>query len=158
MAKKARRSKRINQKLESTSKLKSIELKCNCGRWVIGVDSNAASITCWECTTRLVKPEVRRKVSEGYPKGWDEMERFVHADGTVFEMGEEVPELRGKFQPTPIKTPKERVKSNKPKTKAKKKRVKKDIDDLSAAKNIIKKQREKNKLKKSGELKNGFIQ
>ena len=87
-------------------------LSCErCGRDVEVETENVTRVLCWECTTQLgaasatptaVKIKSEHSVENGFPKGWHFMKRFVHADGRVFEKGEENVELKGKYKPTPV--------------------------------------------------------
>lgn len=85
-------------------------LECNfCGAFVKTNNSDAVSVTCWECIMEAQrvydKPLKRNKVSQGFPKGWRFMREFVHVNGTVFRRGVEQPDLKNTLLPTPL-TPK----------------------------------------------------
>lgn len=96
---------------------KSIECR-SCNAMVHGVDTSVELVTCNACLTEmlqeyeiLVAPKPKSTPKEGYPKGWRFMKQFVHSNGTVYFKGVEQPDLKGKYDATPItiKTKKSRA-------------------------------------------------
>ena len=86
-------------------KPKSKTLECKyCGTEVHGCSPTATGIVCSECVIELYwHPEdAPKKKSVGYPKGWKFMKQFVHKDGTVYFKGIELPDLKGKYEMTPL--------------------------------------------------------
>ena len=86
-------------------KPKSKTLECkHCGTEVHGCSPTATGIVCSECVIELYwHPEdAPKKKSVGYPKGWKFMKQFVHKDGTVYFKGVEQPDLKGKYEMTPL--------------------------------------------------------
>ena len=86
-------------------KPKSKTLECKyCGTEVHGCSPTATGIVCSECVIELYwHPEdAPKKKSVGYPKGWKFMKQFVHKDGTVYFKGIEQPDLKGKYEMTPL--------------------------------------------------------
>jgi hypothetical protein len=85
------------------SKSKTLECKY-CGTEVHGCSPTATGIVCSECVIELYwHPEdAPKKKSVGYPKGWKFMKQFVHKDGTVYFKGIEQPDLKGKYEMTPL--------------------------------------------------------
>jgi hypothetical protein len=69
------------------------------------VSDNTIRVVCWRCLARLVTPPEEKKTqsSVGFPRGWQFMNQFVHADGKVYHKGIEQTELFGTLSPTEIK-------------------------------------------------------
>jgi hypothetical protein len=69
------------------------------------VSDNTVRVVCWRCLARLVTPPEEKKTqsSVGFPRGWQFMNQFVHADGKVYHKGIEQTELFGTLSPTEIK-------------------------------------------------------
>jgi hypothetical protein len=90
-------------------------LACNCGREVL-VDADCVEVKCCMCIMKqMPAPEVGAKKDEvkhevGFPQGWRWKKQFVHADGRVFEKGEENVALKGTLPPTVIPSKFERRK------------------------------------------------
>jgi len=136
-----------------------VNLYCKrCGRFVENCDSNAIEVLCWKCTCILTYDEAQlgENVQEksGFVKGWAFMKEFVHKDGTVYNRGVEVPELKDKKIPTDIeKIKKERLdKRTKKKKTDKKEEVRKEKDLLKHAE-AKKKAQKKDRIEKDKKMK-----
>lgn len=76
-----------------------------CNKVEVMVDDMVESVICHMCAVHYGPPIVEKKEvqhEEGFPRGWHLYKQFVHADGRVFEHGQEKPELKGTLQPTVI--------------------------------------------------------
>ncbi len=101
---------------------KTLECKV-CGTFVHNVGDSVVAITCHECVSDMMRqydePLKKRQVAaQGYPKGWRFMKQFVHANGTVYFKGVEQPDLKGKYDATPIVVKPKKSKAQKAQEKA----------------------------------------
>lgn len=125
---------------------KTLECKV-CGAFVHNLGDTVVAITCHECVTDMMRqydePAKRKQATaQGYPKGWRFMKEFVHADGTVYFRGVEQPDLKGKYDATPIVVKPKKSKAQKAQEKAD---VMKRYSDL---KKQLKKETRKGVIKK----------
>lgn len=63
---------------------------------------------CKICTQLLVDPPKQivkqQKKKDSKPRGWALKNKFVDKNGTYYQKGKEIPELKGKYPPTDTKT------------------------------------------------------
>lgn len=144
--------KRIKKNIKTTfdkkGKLKYHELVCSeCGKEKVRVEESVVKVIGPKCVANYGPAIIEKKVSEptGFPKGWKFFKQFVHADGRVFEKGEEREDLKGTLPPTVIE--------KKPKLTKREREQKKLEKEKKAAQRherkmkLLKKEKEK-KLKK----------
>lgn len=125
---------------------KTLECKI-CGAFVHKVGDNVQAITCHDCVTDMMRQydepsKKKQATAQGYPKGWRFMKEFVHANGTVYFKGVEQPDLKGKYDATPIIV--------KPK-KSKAQKAQEKVDNMkrySELKKLLKKETRKGVIKK----------
>ena len=75
-----------------------------CGREVVGIGEETASVICSYCVSRMIPLEQPKGYKPtGRPPGWHWMKEFVDKDGKVFHFGKEQPKLKGTLKPTKVK-------------------------------------------------------
>ena len=142
------------EKLHLTSK--THWLSCACGKEV-ECDSDSVAITCWKCTTVLAPPAenllkplseilAEREAKSQFPPGWKFMKIFVLKDGTVYERGEEKPDLKGTLPATDVDAMK--LERKKKKKGLKQKLIEKDAKNEEMAEQHKKAKKEQKKAKK----------
>ena len=155
MKRKKKFDKLSDAEFQSMKKHISQEMKCDCGRWVYGVDINAVSVKCPICTCLMVPLETKLiQQKSGFPRGWKMYGEFVHEDGRVFRKGVEIPELRGKLPPTDMNKIKEKALANKKNKKAKLEKREAKLVKIFEKKKLLKKKDKINKKQKLQELVN----
>jgi hypothetical protein len=139
----------------------SKELMCACGN-TVEADADCTEVKCWECVQKMcpVDPKflVQRKTDKDSddvkPRGWRFMKEFVDKDGTVYHIGEEMPELKGTLPPTDIASIKAKQKEKSKQNKAHKaEREEKKQAKLLKENEKRKKAKEKEEKRKAKKLK-----
>lgn len=125
---------------------KTLECKI-CGAFVHKVGDNVQAITCHDCVTDMMRQydepsKKKQATAQGYPKGWRFMKEFVHANGTVYFKGVEQPDLKGKYDATPIIVKPKKSKAQKAQEKAD------NMKRYSELKKLLKKETRKGVIKK----------
>jgi len=131
----------------STDIVSSLRLKTviceKCNYRSVVVDANAIAGTCFICTCSLVPFDDLS--TNNRPRGWKFMKTFVDVSGTVYNYGEEVPELFGTLPATDVDEIRKRTKENQEAKKIQKKELEKKKEAELLLINEKQKEAKKNK-------------